>query len=80
VGRYFYAYFNGWPYLWPNRKEGKDSEYENVETEEDDADVEARKEQEEIRKFEEEEKRLMAKGLFSKKKSTKNGKNYLFKN
>ena len=44
------------------RKEGKDSEYENVETE-DDEDVEARKEQEEIRKFEEEEKRLMAKGL-----------------
>lgn len=42
-----------------NRKSGKDSEYENVETDEDD---EAEREEEEIRKFEEEEKRILGKG------------------
>lgn len=40
------------------RKSGKDSEYENVETDEDD---EAEREEEEIRKFEEEEKRILGK-------------------
>lgn len=45
------------------RKEGKDSEYENVETEEDERDTEQKREEEEIRRFEEEELLLMAKGM-----------------
>ena len=45
-----------------NRKEGKDSEYENVETEDEEDDDAADREEEEIRKFEEEEKRIMGKG------------------
>jgi len=57
---YFYMYMRFHVAILCFRKEGKDSEYENVETDEDD---DAEREQEEIRKFEEEEKRIMGKGM-----------------